>query len=354
MSEHSDDKGNFTARQPTTPYFYTPWVRFTESMNTDVRALSDRDFGTALNEMMAEEEIDPNLPPDVLTNYVVAKSIAVTIGQHIRRETLREICSFALWTEDTWQKVDQHAITAFRKAIAREDIGTDRFPGKTRAKAMDMVCKNAVEEYDNYSTIHRTALPSKSPEQSNDTANTDTVAERLQRHGLPPNLLVTYQKCPDTNVVSPELLKKSTDIDEVQDKAVVDASLSVETSTETPEVSNSSPLFVYSPPSKTSPSVSSPVSTPVSTSVLSPVSPSVSPSVSPHFEPSRLKLSGLPSPSKLFPFPPTPISQASFLAHDTYLQRPQPEPPPLPPELRCRRLAFYPLHRLDISPRVLR
>ena len=148
------------------------------------------------------------------------------------------------------------------------------------------------------------------------------------------------------------------DIDKVQDKAVVDASLSVETSTETPEVSNSSPLFVYSPPSKTSPSMPSPVSTPVSTSVLSSVSPpvpsSVSPSVSSHFEPSRLKLSGLPSPSKLFPFPPTPISQASFLAHDTYLQRPQPEPPPLPPELRCRRLAFYPLHRLNISPRVLR
>ena len=78
MSITNGSKGNATAGRHETPYDFPEWINFTKGMTSAVSALSDRDFGTELCGMISEDEnFSPEDPPERLTNYVIAKTIAI-------------------------------------------------------------------------------------------------------------------------------------------------------------------------------------------------------------------------------------------------------------------------------------
>ncbi|CAK7568698.1 MAG: hypothetical protein SEPTF4163_006698, partial [Sporothrix epigloea] len=234
MSITNGSKGNATAGRHETPYDFPEWINFTKGMTSAVSALSDRDFGTELCGMISEDEnFSPEDPPERLTNYVVAKTIAIVKGEGIRCDTLRELFSFILWTEETWQKVDSTAVLVFHRALAQENVGNWQLVGKSRGATMVTICQRAVEELGNVFASPHTHV-------------TTSVVPALRLHQ---EELLT-EPVDTTEIDAPRV----PDVDEVQDKPVVDAPPSVESSTETPEASNSSPLFVDSPPSKSSPS----------------------------------------------------------------------------------------------------
>ena len=119
-------------------------------------------------------------------------------------------------------KVDAAATQILRKAPNREAIGPAGMPvGMTRAKIMYEICQHAAQElYGGHATGNRTSDQSTNQTVSHNALTRSTMPEetdykRLQRHGLPSNLLVTYEKCPIVTAVSPELLKKSTDISKI-------------------------------------------------------------------------------------------------------------------------------------------
>ena len=221
MSDTESKKS--AVKRQYTPYDFPAWMRFIQGANAGIAALNDLDFGTDLCELISEDlTFNPDGSSEYLTRCVIAKTIAIVSGEEIRRDTLREVFSFVEWTENTWQKVDAAATQILRKALNREAIGPASMPvGMTRAKIMYEICQHAAQElYGGHTTGNRTSGQSTNQTVSHNAFTRSTMPEepdyeRLQRHGLPSNLLVTYEKCPIVTAVSPELLKKSTDISKI-------------------------------------------------------------------------------------------------------------------------------------------
>lgn len=190
--------------------------------------LSNRDFGTELSEMIEEDlSISPETSPDRLTNYVIAKTIAILkgLGTTPRHEFLGKIIVFTEWTEGTWQKVDPQAIRAFRKAAKRGGDGSLRGSvGIPRARDIMLLCKEAVREldniYNNRSTwqvttdpvtgVNTNTGPSKGMQQKTPPVKLPTVEhERLLQYGLPTHLISAYRNFAVNTKNSPELATKT-------------------------------------------------------------------------------------------------------------------------------------------------
>ncbi|CAK7271608.1 hypothetical protein SEPCBS57363_004709 [Sporothrix epigloea] len=98
-----------TTRKAASPYDYPRWIEFSETMSTDVSALSGRDFGSELNTMIMEDkEIDPNLPPDDLTKSTGDLDVTPQLSTSASCDQIEVPCKWLEGKKRIWHTMHTH------------------------------------------------------------------------------------------------------------------------------------------------------------------------------------------------------------------------------------------------------